>query len=140
MSNVLYTIDELLGKLGKNLIIKLAPRLGFKCQMFYPVDDPDRIYPTSGSYPQYRNQPDEEGWMFITGLITYDKARQGTTTNDPVTTEVEKRGIYHKALPLGTRVRVFIPGGRVADLKVVSVIQDPSRTRSFFVHILEPIL
>lgn len=140
MKNVLYIVDELLGRLGDNLLIKLGPRLGFRCEFYFPQEDPDRIYPGSGSYVSYRNQPDEVGWMFITGLITYDRARTGTTRNDPVVTEGEKRGFYHKQLPLSTKVRVHIPGGRVADLKVVNIMQDPSRTRSFFLYTLEPIL
>lgn len=139
--NVLYIVDEVMGRLGKNLLIKLGPRLGFYCEFFYPVQSQEtRIYPTSGSYVEYRNTPDEDGWMFITGLITQERARVGNTTNDPATTEAEKRGIYHKLLPLGTKVRAHIPGGRKSDLKVTSVLQDASRTRSFFIHILEPIL
>lgn len=138
--NLLYVVDELMGRLGKNLIEKLGPKLGFYCEFFYPQERPQSIYPTSGSYVEYRQQPDDTGWMFIAGLIQPDKARVGNSTNDPGTTDTEKRGIYNKLLPLGTKVRVHIPGGRISELKVTRVVQDASRTRSFFVHILEPIL
>ncbi len=140
MGNALYKVDEVLGRLGSKLIKKLGPKLGFRCEVFYPVEGGDGIYPSSGTYQAYRESPDKEIWMLITGIITQDKGRIIEGQNDPSTSDSERKGISTELLPLGTKVRVHIPGGRVMDLKVVKVLQDATRTRSFFTHILEPIL
>lgn len=140
MGNVFYKIDETMGRLGKKLLDVLGPKLGFRCEIFYPIDSSEGIYPSSGSYLEYRETPDEILWLFITGIITQDMARTGSGPNDPATTDQEKRAIGTKLLPLGTKIRVLIPGRKEMDLKVVKVLQDATRTRSFFVHIVEPIL
>ena len=138
--NVLYIIDEKLGELGDKLLKKLLPKLGFMCDIYYPIESGDSIYPSSGRYERYNSNPDKRDWMYISGIITQDKARVGLTNNDPGTTDQEKRAIYTELLPLGTKLRVYIPGGRVMDLKVTEVYQDATRTRSFFFHKVEPIL
>ena len=142
--NILYIVDDLMGRLGKNLLIALGPRLGFYCKFYFPIENQNvpEVYPSSGSYTQYPEEPNEEGWMFITGLISYDRGRVGNSQNDPPTTEVEKKGYYYNLLPLGTKVVVKIPGNpsREADLKITRILQDPTRTRSFYAYILEPIV
>jgi len=138
--NVLYIIDEKMGELGDKLLRRLLPKLGFLCDIFYPIENDDSIYPSNSSYTSYNSTPDKKDWIFVTGIITQDKARVGLTNNDPGTTDQEKRAIYTELLPIGTKIRVYIPGGRVMDLKVVEVYQDATRTRSFFFHKVEPIL
>ena len=138
--NILYIIDEKMGELGDRLLRKLLPKLGFLCEIYYPIETDNSIYPSSASYTRYNATPDKKDWIFVTGLITQDKARIGLTNNDPGTTDQEKRAIYTELLPLGTKIRVHIPGGRIMDLKVVEVYQDATRTRSFFFHKVEPIL
>jgi len=108
--NILYTIDEKMGELGDKLLRKLLPKLGFLCEIYYPIETNDSIYPSSASYTRYNETPDKKDWIFVTGIITQDKARVGLTNNDPGTTDQEKRAIYTELLPLGTKIRVHIPG------------------------------